>query len=134
MAVPDTDECGREIQQVSIEPTDEGFIPAVIAVQRDLPIYWNIGNRMTDAEAGTEWLAFHDSTRFLIGHGENLWNFYPSESFDGSTGDHRFSCYVKVVDDLSAVDEAAIRKEVSGDEPFMYPPETFESSGMSCCG
>ena len=89
---------------------------------------------MPDAETGTEWLAFHDSTRFLIGHGENLWNFYPSESFDGSTGDHRFSCYVKVVDDLSAVDEAAIRKEVSGDEPFMYPPETFESSGMSCCG
>lgn len=39
MAVPATDECEREIQQVRIEPADEGFIPAVIAAQRDLPVY-----------------------------------------------------------------------------------------------
>lgn len=83
---------------------------------------------MPDAETGTEWLAFHKSPRFLIGYGENLWNFYPLESFDGSTGDHLFSCYIKVVDNLSAVDEAAFREEVSADEPFIYPPETFESS------
>ena len=59
---------------------------------------------------------------------------YPSESFDVSTGDNRFYCYVKVVDDLSVVDESTVRKEVDAYEPLIYPSEVFESSGMACCG
>lgn len=134
IAVPAADEKGNEIQEVSIALTDEGFTPAVIVVQRDLPVYWNIDNSMTDAEIGTTLLAPYYSTRLLLGSGQNLLNLYPTESFDVSTGDNRFYCYVKVVDDLSAVDETAIREEVSAYEPLVYPPEIFESSGMSCCG
>lgn len=134
IAAPATDEYGSDIQEVSIALTDEGFTPAVIVVQRDLPVYWSIDNRMTDAGLGTELLAPYYSAQLLLGPGENLLSLYPSESFDVSTGDNRFYCYVKVVDDLSAVDEAEIREEVTAYEPLIYPPEIFESPGMSCCG
>lgn len=134
IAAPATDEYGNEVQEVSIELTDEGFTPAVIVVQRDLPVYWNIENSMAAAENGTDLLAPYYSTRLLLGPGENLLSLYPSESFDVSTGDNRFYCYIKVVDDLTAVDEAAIREEVSAYEPLIYSPEIFESPGMSCCG
>ena len=103
-------------------------------VQRDLPVYWNIENRMADAKSKTALLAPYYSTQLLLGAGDNLLRLYPTESFDVSTGDNRSYCYVKVVDTLSAVDEAAIREEVSVYEPLIYPPEIFESAGMSCCG
>lgn len=134
IAAPATDEYGSAIQEVSIELTDTGFTPAVIVVQRDLPVYWEIDNSMADAEDGTALLAPYYSTQLLLGPGQNLLSLYPLESFDVSTGDNRFYCYVKVVDALSAVDEAAIREEVAAYEPLIYPPEIFESSGMSCCG
>lgn len=134
IAAPATDQYGSAIQQVSIELTDEGFSPAVIVVQRDLPLYWNIENSMSDADMGTELLAPYYSTQLLIGSGGNVLTLYPSESFDISTGDNRFYCYVKVTDDLSAVDEAAIRDEVSASEPLLYPPEIYEDSGTCCCG
>lgn len=129
-----TDKYGNEVQEVSIKLTGEGFSPAVIVVQRDLTVYWNIENNLTDAENRTGLLAPYYFTQLTLGAGKNLLSLYPSESFDVSTGDNRFYCYVKVVDDLSAVDEAYIREEVNGYEPLIYPPEIFESSGMSCCG
>lgn len=129
-----TDEYGNRVQEVSIELTDEGFTPAVIVVQSDLPVYWNIENNLPNAENGTELLAPYYSTQLLLGHGQNLLSLYPTESFDVSTGDNSFYCFVKVVNDLSAVDESAIREEVNTYEPLIYPPEVFESSGMSCCG
>ena len=134
IASPATDEYGNEIQEVSIELTDEGFSPAVIVVQRDLPVYWNIENTQTDSENGTKLLAPYYSTQLLLGTGQNQLGLYPTESFDVSTEDNRFYCYIKVVDDLSAVDEAAIQEEVAAYEPLIYPQEVFESSGMSCCG
>ena len=134
IAAISTNEYGNEIQEVSIELTDEGFTPAVIVVQRGLPVYWNIENTLTDSENGTELLAPYYSTHLLLGTGQNQVGLYPTESFDVSTGDNRFYCYVKVVDDLSTVDEAAIREEVDAFEPLIYPQEVFESSGMSCCG
>lgn len=134
VALPTTDESGNEIQEVSIELTDNGFSPAVIVVQRDLPVYWNIENNLTDAENGTNLLAPYYSTQLALGAGDNLLSLYPSESFDISTDDNRFYCYVKVVDDLSAVDESTVREEVNAYEPLIYPSEVFEGSGMSCCG
>ena len=133
IALPTTDESGNEIQEVSIELTDNGFSPAVIVVQRDLPVYWNIENSLTDAENGTNLLVPYYSTQLALGSGDNLLSLYPSESFDVSTGDNRFYCYVKVVDDLSVVDESTVQEEVNAYEPLIYPSEVFESSGMSCC-
>ena len=134
IALLTTDESGNEIQEVGIELTDNGFSPAVIVVQRDLPVYWNIENNLTDAENGTNLLAPYYSTQQTLGAGDNLLSLYPSESFDVSTGDNRFYCYVKVVEDLSVVDESTVREEVDAYEPLIYPSEVFESPGMSCCG
>ena len=134
IALPTTDESENELQEVSIKLTDNGFSPAVIVVQRDLPVYWNIENNLTDAENGTNLLFPYYSTQLALGAGDNLLSLYPSESFDVSTGDNRFYCYVKVVYDLSVVDESTVRKEVDAYEPLIYPSEVFESSGMACCG
>ena len=127
------DENGNGIQTVSVELTDEGFSPAVIVVQRDVQVYWNIENNLSDSEEGTEFSASYYSTQLLLGAGMNQLSLYPTESFDVSAGGNRFYCYVKVVDDLNNVDEAAIREEVSTFIPLIYPEEVFETSGMSCC-
>lgn len=129
-----TDESGSEIQAVSTELTDGGFTPAVIVVQRNLPVYWNIENNLSGAERGTEFLAPYYSTQLLLGAGLNQLSLYPTESFDVSSGDNRFYCYINLVDDLTAVDEAAVRQEVAAFEPLIYPSEVFERSGTSCCG
>lgn len=83
IASPTTDEYGNKVQEVSIELTDEGFTPAVIVVQRDLPVYWNIENSMADAENGTDLLAPCYSTQLLLSLGENLSSLYPSEQQRG---------------------------------------------------
>ena len=105
----------------------------MIVVQLDVPVYWNIENNLSDADKGTEFSASYYSTQLLLGAGMNQLSLYPTESFDVSAGGNRFYCYVKVVDDLTNVDEAAIRKEVAAFIPLIYPQEVFETSGMSCC-
>lgn len=133
VASPSKDEYGNEIQEVSITLTDEGFSPAVVVVQREKTVYWNLENRLSDAEKGTGLLAPYYSTQLTLKNGVNQLSLYPTESFDVSTDDNRFYAYIKVVDDLTAVDEVAVREEVDAFEPLIYPAEVFESSGMSCC-
>lgn len=128
-----TDESGMEVQEINIELTDEGFSPAVVVVQSGFTAVWNIDNQMTDSGSGVELLFPYYSTKISLAEGVNQLGFYPSESFDVSTGDNRFYCYVKIVDDLNAVDETGIREEVAAFEPLIYPAAVFESSGMSCC-
>lgn len=124
---------GEEIQQVSIDLTENGFSPAVIVVEADLQVVWYINNTLTDAEKETELLAPVYSTKLELGSGENSLYLYPQDSFEVSTGDHRFYAYVKVVDNLDQIDETAIRQEVDSFETLIYPDIIFESSGMSCC-
>lgn len=127
------DQSGYELQEISVTLTDEGFSPAVIVVQSNLTAIWNIDNKMEDAEKGTALLAPYYSTQLILGEGLNQLSLYPTESFELYTGDDHFYCYVKVVDDLDAVDEDAVKDEVAAFEPLIYPAEVFESSGMSCC-
>lgn len=133
-AVLTADESGNAFQEVSVTLTDEGFSPAVIVVQSNVTAAWYIDNRMTAAGDGITLLAPYYSTQLLLGEGENQLILYPLESFDVSTGDNRFYCYVKVVDDISEVNEAAVREEAAAYVPMIYPAEVFESPGMSCCG
>lgn len=128
-----SDESGNQVQEVSVELTEEGFSPAVIVVQRDLTVYWDIENSLTGPENSTELLAPYYSTELPLVAGLNQLSLYPTESFDISTGDHCFFGYVKVVDDLGTVDEAAIRAEVTAFEPLIYPTEAFTGAGRSCC-
>ncbi len=128
------DKSGNEVQEVSVELTDDGFAPAIIVVQRGLTVRWNIKNSMTGAENGTDLLAPYYSTRLTLASGLNRLILHPTKSFDVSTGDNRFYAYIKVADDLSAVNDEAVRKEVAAFKPMVYPAEVFENSGMSCCG
>lgn len=128
------EEYGEDIQEVRIDLTENGFSPAIIVVEPDLPVVWYINNTLADTENGTELLAPVYSAKLELAEGENGLFLYPQDSFEVSTGDHRFYAYVKVVDDISQIDEAAIRQEVDDFETLIYPDVVFESSGMSCCG
>lgn len=127
-------ESGQDIQTVSIELTENGFSPAVVVVEPDLPVIWVINNTMADTENITELLAPAYATKLYLVPGENTLYLYPDESFEISTSDNKFYAYVKVVDDLAQIDEEAIRQEVDAFETLIYPAILFESSGMSCCG
>lgn len=130
------DENKDTVQKVSIELTDEGFSPAVIVVQSDVQVIWNINVSSTDYTGDTTLLAPIYSTKLSLTPGDNQLYLYPSESFDLSTGDNRFYVYVKVVDDINEIDTAAIRQEVNDYETLIYPESIFENSGSgaSCCG
>ncbi|MDR0758509.1 MAG: hypothetical protein LBF74_00105, partial [Treponema sp.] len=67
--------------------------------------------------------------------GDNGVQLLPAEDFDFSTADNVFYGYVKVVDDLDAVDMQAIKAEVSEFETLIYPDAYFEASAQSasCC-
>lgn len=127
------DEFGEAIQEVSINLTENGFSPAVIVVEADVPVVWQINNTLDDAEEGTVLLAPVYSTKLELASGENSLYLYPQDSFEVSTGDNRFYAYVKAVDDINQIDNAAIRQEVDEFETLIYPEVVFESSGMSCC-
>lgn len=128
------DEKGQDIQQVSIELTENGFHPAVVVVEPDLPVIWYINNKLTDGEDGNELLAPVYATKLELALGENSLYLYPQDSFEVSTGDNRFYAYVKVVDDINQINEAAIRQEVDAFETLIYPDVVFESPEMGCCG
>lgn len=128
------DKNGNEYQKVSITLTDEGFSPAVIVLQEGLTAIWDIDNKMEAAENGITLLAPYYSTQLTLEKGLNQLSLYPAESFDMSTDDNRFYCYIKVVDDIAGIDEEAIKEEAAAFEPMIYPAAVFESSGMSCCG
>lgn len=113
--------------------TEEGFYPAVIVLQSGIQTIWNI--ELSGPENEAELLAPLYATALDLVQGENELYLFPSESFDVSTGDHRFYAYVKVVEDLNRIDEAAIQKEVDEYETYIYPDSIFYGSqtGASCC-
>ena len=130
------DETGQDIQEVAINLTKNGFSPAVIVVESDVPVKWKITNTLSEKETKEEkqLLVPNYSTKLDLFSGENLFYLYPQESFEVSTEDHQFYAYVKVVGDLNQIDEEAIRREVREFDPLIYPEAVFESAGMSCCG
>ena len=127
-------ENGEDIQEVSIDLTENGFSPAVIVVKSDIAVTWNINNTLADDEKEMQLLAPAYSTILELTAGENILYLYPQDSFEVSTGDNRFYAYINVVDDVNEIDEVAIRQEVDAFETLIYPDVVFESSGMGCCG
>ena len=122
-------------QTVSIQLLDEGIAPAVMVVQRGIPAVWTI--RSDSLDPGNSRLivpAYY--SQLDIQQGENIFQFMPVDDFDFSTADNVFYGYVKVVDDINAVDLEAVRAEVSAHETLIYPEAYFEAqaSGGGCCG
>lgn len=128
------EENGVEIQEVTVEITDQGFSPAIIVVQSGLEVKWHIINKTTDAENGTQLLIPTFAAQLDLLDIENQLYFYPDASFDFSTGDSAFYGYVKVVDDISKADIEKIKTEVNEFVTLKWPPETFQAvdGGASC--
>lgn len=123
------DEYGEVVQKITIELTDQGFSPAVVVVQSGADVRWNIVNTASGAENGTQLLVPAYATQLPLEKGQNLISFFPTGSFDFSTGDAAFYGYVKVVDDINRMDVGAIKEEVGKFETLIWPPETFQATG-----
>lgn len=129
-----TDEYGNSIQRITMELTDEGFKPAAAVVKSGVDVEWNIIDSTSGDTYGTQLLVPDFATQLPLEEGENSFYFTPAGSFDFSTGDNAFYGYIKVVDDLNNIDTDAIKKEISGFKTLIWPEDTFQGAGGSCCG
>jgi plastocyanin domain-containing protein len=122
----------HDIQRVSVELSDEGYSPAVIVVQAGLDAEWTVDNT-SSAEDNFTMLVPYYNTRLDLKPGKNPLYLFPTEYFSFSNGDNSFYGYVKVVDDLNIIDEAAIKAEAAAYETLIYPPETFLAGASRSC-
>ncbi|MDR1627080.1 MAG: sulfite exporter TauE/SafE family protein [Spirochaetia bacterium] len=121
-------------QTVKTSLRDDGIDPAIIVVQKEIPVSWLVNNDSLDP--GNSRLVFPlYYTRIDMRRGYNEINFMPAGDFDFSTADNVFYGYVKAVDDLSKADIEAIKAEVAAFETLIYPDAHFESAsrGGGCC-
>ena len=127
------DEYGSNIQKITMELTDDGFKPAVAVVESGQDVEWDIIDNTTKSSYGNLLLVPDFATQLPIESGKNAFYFTPAGSFDFSNGDNTFYGYIKVVDDIKNIDMNAIKKEVSGFQTMIWPEDTFQASGASCC-
>jgi len=114
-----------DYQMVEIRLTDDGFEPAIVVMQRQLPALWNISIESPDP--GNDTLVFPAYYAILeTWQGDNRIQLIPLDDFDFSTGDNVFYGYVKVVDDIDRVDIDAIKAEAADLETLIYPESYFE--------
>jgi Uncharacterized conserved protein len=133
VARPDTYE-EKHIQTVRITLTDDGFSPAVVVLQKDLPAQWIITGRSDDEGSSEMRVPAYTTIVPLQKQTENSLFVMPRESFGFSTGDGIFFGYVKVVDSLKKINTAAVKKEAAAYETLVYPDEYYNTgSGGSCC-
>jgi plastocyanin domain-containing protein len=124
-------------QMVEINLSDEGFEPAIVVLQRQLPALWNIN--ISSNDPGNSRLIFPAYYTVLdTEQGNNPIRIIPVDDFEFSTGDNIFYGYVKVVNDINNVDIEAVKAEVANFETLIYPEAYFESAlsggGCACCG
>jgi sulfite exporter TauE/SafE/copper chaperone CopZ len=128
IAVPGAADSGEQIQLVAIELSDRGFSPAAVIVQAGIETEWVINNSSTREE--------NFALRFPVygqelpfDSGENIVYLLPDEDFEFFTADSEYYGYVKVVDDLAAMDIEAIKREIGGYETMIYPSAYFQPMG-----
>jgi hypothetical protein len=123
---------GGVMPRISINLRDDGFEPAVLVVQRNVPTAWTINNDSLDAgNAALLFPAYY--TQMEMDSGDNVIQLIPEGDFDFSTLDNVFYGYVKVVDDITRIDIDAIKDEVSGWETQIYPAAYFEDANAAGC-
>jgi sulfite exporter TauE/SafE/copper chaperone CopZ len=119
------------VQYVTIEVNDKGFTPAVVVLQAGLETRWTIKS----SKAMPEKLLFplYNSVLDVTVEEAPIY-FYPSRDFEFSLENQYFG-YVKVVDDLAKIDQAAIKEEVSNYQPTIWDYQSIvndPSQGASC--
>jgi sulfite exporter TauE/SafE/plastocyanin domain-containing protein len=125
-----------DFQAVEIRLTDDGFEPAIVVMQRQIPAVWNI--KIESLDPGNSQLIFPAFYTVMdMKQGDNTVQLYPTDDFDFSTGDNIFYGYVKIVDDINNVDVEAIKAEVTNFETLIYPEGYFDiamnGGGCACC-
>jgi sulfite exporter TauE/SafE/plastocyanin domain-containing protein len=127
--IQNTETYGFPCQTITVNLRDDGIDPGVIVFQRGMTALLTINN--DSADPGNSRLVFPAYYgRIDMEPGDNIIQLTPAEDFDFSTGDNVFYAYVKVVDDLNAVDSAAIeaiRAEAGNFETRIYPDAWFEA-------
>jgi plastocyanin domain-containing protein len=124
------EEDGYKFQKVMIELTDEGLSPAVAVVQSGLETMWVINNNSSQ-DANFSILVPAYKSEVWLDSGENPLYFFPAGSFDFSNANNQFYGYMKVVDNLNAIDRSEIKKEAENYQTIIWPSATFKS-GVSC--
>jgi sulfite exporter TauE/SafE len=123
---------GGGFQRIKINLRDSGFDPAVIVVQRDIPVEWTINNDSLDK--GNSVLVFPlYYARAGMEKGDNTITFLPSRDFEFYTVDSVYYGYVKVVEDLNDINIEAIKAEAAAYETLIYPDEYFDGPGRGGC-
>lgn len=133
VAEKSTDEYGSPIQKITMTLTDKGFQPAVAAVESGMDVQWTIVDQTSEDSYGTTLLVPDFATQLPLEKGENPLYFTPAGSFDFSTGDNSFYGYIKVVDNLESMDLNAVKEEVKNFKTQIWPEDTFQGAGGSCC-
>jgi plastocyanin domain-containing protein len=116
-------------QKIDLGYDNNGFSPAIIVVQAGLETTWNIQGNDLDSSKSTLIFPYY-AAQLEVVDGENPIRFIPDQDFEFFSSDESYYGYVKVVDDINQVDEAAIKKEVSE-----YTPTGLSgvSSGAAQC-
>ncbi|MDR1389945.1 MAG: sulfite exporter TauE/SafE family protein [Treponema sp.] len=126
-----------DFQTVKITLRDDGIDPAIIVVQKNLPVVWTITNDSLDpGNSGILFPSYY--FRVAVEPGDNIIRFMPLDDFDFSTKDNVFYGFVKTVDNLDKVDIEAVKAEASNHETFIYPDAYFEKAAYTgdsnrCC-
>ena len=114
----------RNYQTVDIRLTDDGFSPAVVVMQRELPTLWNI---VIETRAEDTRILFPAYRAMLDTEtGENPVQIIPTADFEFSTRNNLFYGYVKVVDNIDAIDVKAIQAEAAAVQTLIYPDAYFD--------
>ncbi len=112
------------VQYVSITVNESGFEPALVVMQKDVKTVWTINGESLNG-CNDSLIFSNDIAPLDLREGENIIGFTPTEDFSYSCWMGMLNGYVKVVDDLSNFDLAAVQQEV---EKYEAP------SGGGCCG
>jgi sulfite exporter TauE/SafE/copper chaperone CopZ len=123
VAVAQMEEDGN-YQTVEITLTADGFEPAIVAVQRQLPVLWIININSPDSGGGIVFPAYY--YRVEMEQGANPIQLIPTADFDFSTADNKFYGYVKVVNNINNVDIDAVKTEVENHKTLIYPDAYFD--------
>jgi hypothetical protein len=129
---PDDPVGAEKGQRVGINLRDDGFSPALIVLDRNVPTLWT--NNNDSLEPGNAALLFPAyQTAIPMRDGDNVLELLPTADFEFSTADNVYYGFVKVVDNMDRIDPGAIKEEAAAWETQVYPDGYFAEEGRSCC-
>lgn len=127
------------IQYVSIDVNENEFSPAVVVLQQGIETQWVInGVQLNDHNSS---LIFPEyNARLSLEKGENLLKFIPEVDFTFQCTLGKLNGYIKVVEDITDIDQESIRNEVENYQPayggfggYSGRPDRGSSGGGASC-